>query len=184
MLQSLLTHYGYPILFLGTLLEGETILVLAGIAAHLGYLSLEGVILSGLAGTLFGDQLYFLLGRWHGQKWLARHQSWQSRSQQVFAILEKHQNLLIIGFRFMYGLRTITPFVLGISRVSYWRYALLNILGATLWACVIGLAGYYFGRVIEALLGDIKHYEILLMLAVATVGGVVWLVYFIRQRRQ
>jgi membrane protein DedA with SNARE-associated domain len=41
MLESLLTNYGYPMLTVGTFLEGETVIVLGGFFAHLGYLSLE-----------------------------------------------------------------------------------------------------------------------------------------------
>ena len=47
---------------LGTFLEGETILVLAGLAAHQGYLSLSGIILAAFAGSLCGDQLFFFWG--------------------------------------------------------------------------------------------------------------------------
>ena len=77
MLESLLTTYGYPIIIIATFLEGETVMILAGVAAHLAYLSLYIVIICGFSGTLIGDQLYFFLGRRHGKKhagktpWLA-----------------------------------------------------------------------------------------------------------------
>lgn len=58
-----LSHYGYLALLIGTFLEGETILVLGGLAAHQGYLDLAGVILAAFAGSLMGDQFFFLLGR-------------------------------------------------------------------------------------------------------------------------
>jgi hypothetical protein len=83
MLESLLTDYGYPVLIIGTFLEGETILILGGIAAHLGYLSLHGVITCGLIGTLLGDQLYFIIGRRHGQAFLARRPTWKIQADRV-----------------------------------------------------------------------------------------------------
>jgi membrane protein DedA with SNARE-associated domain len=67
MLESLLATYGYPILIIGTFLEGETVLILGGVSAHLGYLSLNWVIACGFCGTLLGDQFYFFLGRRHGK---------------------------------------------------------------------------------------------------------------------
>ena len=78
MLESLLTTYGYPAIILGTFLEGETLMILAGVAAHLGYLSLDWVIVCGFCGTFFGDQLYFFLGRRHGKSMLASRTSWQA----------------------------------------------------------------------------------------------------------
>jgi membrane protein DedA with SNARE-associated domain len=183
MLESLLSSYGYPILLLGTFLEGETVLILGGISAHLGYLSLVGVIACGFTGTFLGDQLYFFLGRRHGKKWLARHPSWHSRAARVSHLLSRHQDLVILGFRFLYGLRTVTPFAIGMSKVSYWRFTTLNLLGAGTWATGIGLAGYYFGHAIEVLLGDIRRYELETFASIAAVAALVWLVKRYRQHQ-
>lgn len=83
--ESLLNDYGYPLLLIGTFLEGETILILAAVAAHLGYLSLQWVIACAFLGTLCGDQLYFYLGRRHGPALLAPRPVWQSSCQRVSA---------------------------------------------------------------------------------------------------
>jgi len=184
MLESLLNTYGYPILLLGTFLEGETILVLGGVAAHLGYLSLGWVIACGFAGTLFGDQLYFYLGRRHGSEFLARRPTWQARSQRVHRILERYPVLLILGFRFLYGLRTVTPFALGTSRLPYLLFTVLNVIGAGIWAIAIGLAGFYFGHSVEIVLGEIKQYEIQVMAFVGVTGLLAWIVFMIHRRKQ
>jgi membrane protein DedA with SNARE-associated domain len=184
MLAHLLTNYGYPAIIIGTFLEGETVLVLAGLAAQAGYLSLDWVIVCGFAGTVLGDQIYFSLGRYHGKSWLKRKKSWQARAERVFDILERHQNLFIIGFRFMYGIRTVTPFAIGMSNVSYLRFILLNVSGAAIWAASIALAGYYFGHVVETVIGDIKHYELALMLSIIAISSLVWIVYYVRNKRE
>jgi membrane protein DedA with SNARE-associated domain len=59
---------------------------------------------------------------------------------------------------------------------------LLDITGASIWATTIGLAGYYFGHVVEAILGDIKHYEIELFLTVIGVAVPFWLIRMYKQR--
>ena len=132
MLESLLNEYGYPILLLGTFFEGETVLILGGVAAHMGYLSIGWVITCGFVGTLFGDQLYFLIGRRHGAGFLARRPTWQARSQQVYRIMERYPVLLIFGFRFIYGIRTVTPFAIGMSNISYLRFA--SVRGSGPWS--------------------------------------------------
>lgn len=183
MLESLLENYGYPLILVGTFFEGETILVLGGVSAHLGYLSIEWVVFCGFAGTLFGDQLYFFLGRRHGQGWLEQRPAWRARAARVHRILERHPVLLILGFRFLYGLRTVTPFALGTSRVAYPVFTVLNVVGAALWALAVGLAGYYFGRGVEAVLGEVKRYELELIAFVGLAGLLVWIVYFLARRR-
>ncbi|MEW5756975.1 MAG: DedA family protein [Pseudomonadota bacterium] len=177
MLQSFIEHYGYLAILLGTFLEGETILILGGLAAHLGYLNLQGVILAAFLGTWCGDQLYFFLGRLRGQHWLESHSAWKPKASTVFGLMERHQFALILGFRFLYGLRTITPFVLGMSRVPTLRFILLNILGALLWAMCVGLLGYLFGQAFEAWIGKVKHYEAELFAAIGVGGLLVWLVH-------
>lgn len=183
MLESLLTTYGYPILLIGTFLEGETVLVLGGVAAQLRYLSLDWVILCGFCGSLCGDQLYFYIGRHHGNILLARRPHWQANAQRVLRKLERHQTLLILSFRFLYGLRTVTPFAIGLSDVSWIRFAILNVIGAAVWATSLGLAGFYFGHAVEAVLGDIRHYEIEVMGGIVLVAFVVWIAHAYWQRR-
>jgi membrane protein DedA with SNARE-associated domain len=82
----------------------------------------------------------------------------------------------MLGFRFLYGLRSVTPFVIGMSRIPTPRFFLLNVLGAALWAMAIGVLGYLFGHALEAVLGDIHRYELLVLATVPLIGGGVWLV--------
>jgi membrane protein DedA with SNARE-associated domain len=184
MLETFLTTYGYPVLIIGAFFEGETVMVLAGVAAHMGYLSLDWVIVFGFSGTVLGDQLYFYLGRHHGKTTLAKHPGWQTVANRVFDILHRHQNLLILSFRFLYGIRTVTPFAIGMSEVSYLRFAILNIIGAAIWATSIALAGYYFGHAVEMVLGDIKKYEVEVMAAIILLAAVIWIIHFYRSRKQ
>jgi hypothetical protein len=85
---------GYFALLVATFLEVETILILAGFAAHLGYLSLPWVNLVALIGTLSGDQLFFYLGRRNSQFILDRHPVWQGRLDRVQRLFELYQTFL------------------------------------------------------------------------------------------
>lgn len=183
-LEHVIDSYGYAALVIGTFLEGETILVLGGIAAKLGYLKLPWVIVSAFVGTLCGDQLLFFLGRRHGQALLQkRHPRWRQRAEKVHRMLEHHRIPVIIGFRFLYGFRTVTPFVLGMSRVPVWQFVSLNIISAAAWAALFGTLGYAFGQGLELVLGDIHHYEKEILGLVSAVGITVWLVRWATNRK-
>ncbi len=65
--------------------------------------------------------------------------------------------------------------IIGISGVPPIRFALLNMLGAIVWAVIITLAGYYFGALLELLLKDIKHIEEAILLGVLLLGCILWL---------
>jgi membrane protein DedA with SNARE-associated domain len=174
--------YGYVVVLVGTFFEGETILILAGVAAHLGYLSLPWVILSAFIGTLSGDQLFFYLGRRNSKFVLKRHPAWQSRLDRVQQLFQRYQTLLILGFRFLYGLRTVTPFVLGRSGVPPGYFFLLNALSALVWAVAVGTGGYLFGNFLRIIMGDIRHYEIEIFCAIGVTGGLIWGIHFYRSR--
>lgn len=169
-LGSLVEHYGYAAIVVGTFLEGETVLVLGGLAAHLGYLTLPGVILAAFAGAIIGDETFFFLGRQNGHTWLARRPDWQRRAQRVMDLLRRHRIPLILGFRFVYGIRAVTPFVLGMSRVPVPQFVVLNLIGASIWATAVGGAAYLFGSAVEPFLGEIKHYEHRVLAALLTLA--------------
>jgi membrane protein DedA with SNARE-associated domain len=181
--EAMLSTYGYAAIVAGTLLEGETILILAGLAAHQGYLKLPWVVFYGFIGTLAGDQLYFYLGRFQGAKALDRKPYWKSRGEIVFGYLQKHRLLLTFGFRFLYGLRTITPFLLGASRVAPLYFLLVNLIGAFFWSAAIVTAGYLFGRVFKLLVGDIERYEVFLFAGLAVAGILLWGFFWLRRHR-
>jgi membrane protein DedA with SNARE-associated domain len=182
-LETIVSTYGYPAIAVGTFFEGETILVLAGFAAHRGYLHLPWVVIWGFVGTLCGDQLYFHLGRFKGIKFLEERPHWSFKSQYVFDLLQRHQVLLILGFRFLYGLRTVAPFLLGASGVSSTRFFVLNTLGGLVWAISIGISGYLFGHVAELFIGDIRRYELLLFVALAFIGSAMWAIRGLKRPR-
>jgi membrane protein DedA with SNARE-associated domain len=182
-IQSIIENYGYAAVLIGTFLEGETILVLAGVAAHQGYLALNGVILAAFLGSLCGDQLFFYLGRKHSQAILDRRQAWKGKVEKIHKMLDRFQTPVVLSFRFLYGLRTVAPFVIGMSRVSFKKFILLNAVGAFVWAAAIGSGGYLFGHALELLIGKIKHYEVEVFGLIALLGLLIWAMYFYSRRK-
>ena len=181
---SLIQSYGYAIVFAGTLLEGETVVALAGFAAHQGYLQLEIIIPIAICGAVIGDQVFFYLGRYKGKGMIAKHPEWQPRIEKIHTWMERHQNLLIFGSRFLYGFRAITPIILGTSKVSGVRFLILNVLGAIVWAFLFVSVGYFFGDTLSLFLGNIKKFEGVLVLVIIAGGAVVQILSWRRARRK
>ena len=91
------------------------------------------------------------------------------------------QSPLIIGLRFVPGFRTIGGVAIGMSDVSPGRFTVLNVIGAVLWAVVIGFLGYLCGHVLELIIAEIKHLEVPILIVIAVIGGL-WF-FFNRRRR-
>jgi len=181
-LETFLAKYGYFAILLGTAFEGETIMIMGGFSAHRGYLELlPWVVLAGFVGNFIQNQIYFILGRRYGNRMLEKHPDWKPRLQQVNGWLERFQSLLSIGLRFVPGFRTIGGVAIGMSDVSTGRFIVLNLIGAVLWAVVIGFLGYLCGHVLQLILGEIKHLEVPILAGI-TVAGSLW--FFIHRRRR
>jgi membrane protein DedA with SNARE-associated domain len=181
-LESFLAKYGYVAILLGTAFEGETIMIMGGFSAHRGYLKLlPWVVLAGFVGNFIQNQVYFILGRRYGNRTVEKHPDWKPRLQQVNGWLERFRSALIIGVRFVPGFRTIGGVAIGMSDVSTGRFIVLNLIGAVLWALVIGFLGYLCGHVLELILGEIKQLEGPILVGIAVIGGL-WF-FFNRLRR-
>ncbi|HTO49213.1 MAG TPA: DedA family protein [Burkholderiales bacterium] len=182
-LASLIQNWGYPAVFAGSLMEGETIVALAAVAAHRGYLALPSVIAVAAAGGFLGDQIYFLVGRFAGDRVLARWPALQPGAERARQLLDRYDAPLILGVRFLYGLRTVGPIAIGMSRVHWLRFAVLNLAGAIVWAALVAGIGYALGEALTRVLGDLKRIEEWVFGAIL-VGGLAFVAWLRRRGRR
>jgi len=91
MLERFLARYGLAAVPVGTSFEGETTLVLAGFAAHRGYLELPEVMPAAVPGTLLGDHFWFWLGRWGGARVLEVPPTWRLRAERAHDWIARHE---------------------------------------------------------------------------------------------
>ena len=183
MLEILIARWGYLAIALGAFFEGEAVLLIGGAVAHRGLLSLPLVLLAAFAGSVAGDQLWFQLGRRWGRPFLERRPSWKARAAKVQTQFEKHGDWFVFGFRFIYGIRTVTPALLGTSQYSAARFACLNLLGGALWAAAVGGAGWGLGAAVASALQRAARIEELLGAGCAVLLAAWCLWKLVRARR-
>jgi membrane protein DedA with SNARE-associated domain len=177
---SLIERFGYIATFAGTVVEGETLLILSGLVAHRGYLSLPLVIAIGALGGALGDVGFFLLGRHYGRHLLERFPRFAPAAARVHAMIERYPTATVLGVRFMYGLRTAGPAIIGTTRMSATHFFVANIVGAVLWSACWAGAGYVLGKAAETLLGDLARFErelfggVIVLALLAALGMHIW----------
>ncbi len=173
-LESALTSYGYPVVFVGTFLEGETVLLLAGYVAHRGYLSVAGVLICAFLGTVSGDLLWYFMGRLRGRAYIDRHPQWRGRVERVQGYLARHELAILVGFRFIYGLRNAVPFAIGATGYSPAKFVPLNLLGGLIWSLTFCLLGFLFGHGMSVILEDARRFEGAGLLVLSVAGIAFW----------
>lgn len=184
-LEGLVGLYGPAVIFVGTFLEGETIVVVAGFLSHQGIINPVTVAVSAFLGSFLGDQLWFFLGRRHASHPLVARITRHPLFEKVTSAIEDHPKKFILTFRFIYGIRTISPVAVGLTDITTKEFLVLNAIAAALWAVAFTALGYVFGRAVESVLGEIKAIEHKI-LAAAGIALVVFAAYHIgwRARRR
>lgn len=170
-MEELVARWGYWIVFAGSLFEGESVILTASVFAAKGVLSLYKVMLVAFIGTLVADQALFHIGYYHGHKILKIFPKLQQPSKRAFALLHRYDTWFILTFRFIWGIRTISPLVIGTARVNFKRFSLLNLVAAAVWSGVSCSAGYFFGGIIVRYMGSWQFFGLVSILAVV---GIVW----------
>ncbi len=170
-----LKEYGYIILFIWSILEGEMGLIMGGIMSHTGDMQyLMTVFVAGLGGFT-GDQIYFYIGRFN--KGYIQRKLHKQRLKFAIAhlLLKKYGWPIIFLQRYMYGLRTVIPMSIGVTKYSSKKFAIINILSAWVWAAITVTPAYYFGAQILELLSFAKaHWYFALPIA----GGFLYGLYY------
>ncbi len=175
-----ITHYGYIAILIGSLFEGETLLIIAGLAVHQGLLDLPLVFLCSLVGTLVGDNFFFLLGRYKGHKLVAKYKFFSKLTMVSEKLSGRRAPFLAFAMRFMYGFRHLMPFSLGMSAIKTKTFMFWNFLGGLSWVLAAGLAGYFFGGVLEIFFGRLRRYEfrvIVITIIAVALGGIIYRIF-------
>lgn len=152
-------HWVYGILFLIVFCEtglvvtpflpGDSLLFVAGTLAAVGGLDVTLLCIVLMVAAIVGDAVNFAVGAWCGPRvfqWQDSRLFNRDALLATQAFYERHGGKTIVIARFMPLVRTFAPFVAGIGRMAYTRFAVFNVVGAALWVLLLTLAGYWFGN--------------------------------------
>ncbi|MFQ3651929.1 MAG: VTT domain-containing protein [Gemmataceae bacterium] len=136
-------------LIIAPFLPGDSLLFAVGaILAVSGELSLPFTLGLLIVAAILGDAVNYSVGAWTGPKIFHAERSWLFNRNHLLkaqSFYERYGAKTIILARFVPIVRTFAPFVAGIARMRYPRFALYNVLGGLFWVVSCTLAGYWFG---------------------------------------
>lgn len=184
-----LQEYGYPILFLWSILEGELGLIMGGILCHTGSMNyFLAIFIAGLGGFT-GDQIYFYIGRFNKGFIQRKLHSQRRKFALAHLLLKRYGWPIIFVQRYMYGLRTVIPMSIGITKYPGKEFAIINLISAWVWAFITITPAYFFGAELLNLLAWAKAHW---YLAIPFAGAILYAVhtyflklenYFLNKRR-
>ena len=171
-LEEIISKWGYIGVFLGTFLEGEVTMVVSGFLASQDVMDIRMVLLVGGMGGFLGDQFFFLLGRLSNTLNLLQRLNRSVRYRKARRIVRRYGSYIALFSRYLVGMRMALSFTLGVMRMPFRQFTLLNFISAVLWAITVGFMGYLMGTVALKVLGHVKKYEELLILLTVVIVAV------------
>ena len=173
----LMKEYGYIILFAWSILEGEMGLIMGGLLCHTGDMWVPlAIFVAGLGGFV-GDQIYFYIGRYNKSYVHTKFKGQRRKFALAHLLLQKYGWPIIFVQRYMYGMRTIIPISIGLTRYNAKLFALINLISAWCWAAITIIPAWYFGEEILKVLAVVKEYWYIALPFGAAIGGSI-LYYF------
>jgi membrane-associated protein len=178
-------HLGYLALALlvglestGVPVPGETALIAAGILAHDGEMSIEGVIAIAAAAAIVGDNLGYLIGRHGGRRLLEAPGPLEHHRRSIIEkgepFFDRHGPKAVFLGRWVAGLRIAAAWLAGITHMRWRTFFFWNLLGGVAWATSVGLAAYLLGPVAKKIIADFGIGAIALIVVAAAAYGAWW----------
>jgi membrane protein DedA with SNARE-associated domain/membrane-associated phospholipid phosphatase len=174
-----LAHWGYYIIllmtfletsaFLGLLVPGESVVVIAGLLASKGVLELGDVIWAASLGAIMGDTLGYFIGHRFGEGFFLKYGRYfffkQEYLTEARGFFDKHGGKTVFFGRFMAWLRSFAPVVAGISKMRYSKFLGFNAAGGIAWAAIFSVLGYFLGNSWEIIRGYLGRLGFLAFIA-------------------
>jgi len=164
-------------------LPGDSLLFAVGAVASFpgSPINLGLVCLLLIVAAVAGDAINYAIGTYLGPKVFAREDSWllnRKHLLEAHAFYERYGGVTIVLARFMPIIRTFAPFVAGIGRMTYARFAVYNITGGIAWVLLFLLGGWRFG----ALKTVQKNFH-LVIIAIIVISVMPPIVHYLRTRQ-
>ena len=191
--EAIVTHGGYAVLFIFTLLEGVPLvgmavpghitIIIAGFFAKVGTLELGWVLLLASVGAVLGDYIGFYIGRKYGMSFIDRLRPYffitDAHIAKAHELLSKHTGKAMVFGRFSPMTRAIMPFLVGTSKTTDKKFWIFNLIGGVSWAVSSVMIGYVFGAGYHAITGHLGRFALMAVVAAAII---IWGYRFVNMR--
>lgn len=173
MLTNLAT-YGYIVLFLYSLGGGFVALMAAGVLSYLGKMDLATSITVAFIANFIGDALLFYMGRYHKSDMMSYLHKHKRKLALSHLLMKKHGSWIIIIQKYVYGIKTLIPIAIGLTKYDFTRFNILNAIAAALWAVTVGYGSFLAGDALTSAYDVIAERPYIAPLVLFSLFGLLW----------
>ncbi len=170
-----LATYGYIVLFLYSFGGGFAAIMAAGVLSYAGKMDLATSMAVAFTANVIGDSVLFYMSRYHKGDIMPYMHKHKRKLALSHLLMRRHGSWIIIFQKFVYGIKTLIPLAIGLTKYDFMKFTVLNIIGAITWTLAFGFGSFYAGDVL------MKGYEVILdrpyiaPIIILVMGGGLWL---------
>ena len=170
-----LATYGYIGLFLYSLGGGFVALIGAGVLSFMGKMDLSLVILIAFVANALGDIMLFYMARYQKGMMMEGLRKHRRKLALSHVLMKKYGSWIIFFQKFVYGIKTLIPIAIGLTKYDFKKFAILNVLSSAVWALVFGLGSYYSGRILVEFAETVSDKPWIAPIILVVFGSALWL---------
>lgn len=150
---SFIKEYGVIAVFIGTFLEGESILIISGALVSQSFLNPLYVWIAASLGAWSGHIVWFVIGKFFGKTSvdkIANRYNLSNKVNYIYALISSNKIKTVVLLQYLYGVRMIGALTFGISDIKLQWFSIAEIINCSIWAFVIGSIGFILGKTVSA----------------------------------
>ena len=172
---SNLATYGYIGLFLYSLGGGFVAIIGAGVLSFMGKMDLSLSIAIAFTANALGDVMLFYMARYQKTMMMEGIKKHRRKLALAHIMMKKNGSWIILIQKFVYGIKTLIPIAIGLTKYDFKKFVILNVASSAIWALAFGLGSYYSGEALVKFAGIISDKPWIAPVILVVLGGSLWL---------
>ena len=144
-----LATYGYLILAFYSFGGGMLALAGAGILSALGKMDIGTSIIIATISNFAGDTFLFYLSQINKKEVLGYMKKHRRKIAYTNLLMRRYGWMAVFIQKYIYGVKTLIPIVMGLSRYDFKKFTILNFFASIVWGLVVGLGSYFFSTTVK-----------------------------------
>ncbi len=170
-----LETYGYIGLFLYSLGGGFVALLGAGVLSYMGKMDLATSMAIAFVANAIGDILLVYLARYQKSMMMEGVSKHRRKLALAHIYMKKYGSWIILIQKFIYGIKTLIPIAIGLTKYDFKKFIVLNIGSSAIWVFIVGFGSYYSGSILVKLAESIGNKPWIAPIILVVFGGGLWL---------
>lgn len=150
-------------------------IIAAGILSYAGKMDLSTSIFVAFLANALGDSLLFYMSRYNKSQFMPYLKKHRRKLALSHILMKRYGDKIIFFQKFVYGIKTLIPIAIGLTKYSFLKFNILNIVSAAIWAMILGFGSFYAGNALSNFAGYFSTYPWLAPLCIGTLLLMLWL---------